>query len=88
MNTTLEPAVWPECWLFKMRAAEVGKEASARCGSHVLFAGGRLVYRCDCGAKFTREPGFLNDETRAWVVEHTPHVGAPDAARSGGSSAP
>lgn len=45
------------------------------CGAGVKFLKGTLMYSCPCGSTFQRIPEDKNQEARAWVVEHTPHIG-------------
>lgn len=72
-------AEWPEAWCFYIRGDIATQELKVlpnrvTCGEGVTNAKGLLTYRCSCGANFTREPGFLNDEARAWVAEHREHL--------------
>ena len=59
---------WPEAWCVYNRTGETHN------GSHVRLEGGKIVYRCDCGSTFTREPGFDNERTSDWVARHRHHL--------------
>ena len=75
----LVPADWPECWLYYARQVSDGKAivVQNQCGDKMrVEKNGDLTYLCTCGSTFRRAPGFQNEEARAWVIEHTPHLGA------------
>jgi hypothetical protein len=75
---------WPEQWCFYLRASPKSGGVEL---ADMRFEGGELVtrersgaitYRCTCGGKFVRpEPGFYNEEARAWVNEHRAHLDMP-----------
>jgi hypothetical protein len=77
----LYPLEWPACWLFEIRG-DIGVDprkpvAETRYNLGELTTierGGAITYRCRCGAKFTRAPGFQNQEAGAWVIRHIGHV--------------
>lgn len=71
---------WPEAWCFYIRgdiATQPGQKVlpdRIDRGELTTYQRGRLTYRCTCGAAFTREPGFNNEEAAGWVAKHRAHL--------------
>lgn len=68
---------WPDCWKYYPRATVEGNVRYDLGAMMRVEKNGDLFYKCVCGATMRREPGFKNEEARAWVGTHRRHVSAP-----------